>query len=127
MTRRLFNIVWGGLTLSLILFPDQEGVIGIFEALGFAQTHSPKTDVNGFDLNVARMKNEGGFHVDVADIKAVPQDMTLIRMNVENFDETYALLKKHGFVNPAGEDSTAETSHAKAATPVSPSGFHTNS
>ncbi|MBQ9058113.1 MAG: hypothetical protein IJ125_02890 [Atopobiaceae bacterium] len=107
----------------LILTPNQETVVQTFEALGFTQSHSLKTEVGGFDLNVARMKSDGGFHVDVADVQAVPQDMTLIRMNVDNFDEAYAILKEQGFVNLAGEDNTASTASAKAATLASPTGF----
>ena len=107
----------------LILTPAQDSVIQLFEALGFSMRHSLKTDVDGFGLNVARMKNEGGFYVDVADVKAVPQDFTLIRVNVDNFDEAYAILKEHGFVNLAGEDSSASTKSARAATLASPSGF----
>lgn len=107
----------------LILSPDQESVIRLFEALGFATSHSIKTVVGGFDLNVARMKNEGGFHVDVADVKAVPQDVTAIRMNVRDFDEAYAILKAHGFVNAAGEDVSAGTETTRAATMVSPTGL----
>ena len=107
----------------LILSPNQEAVIQLFEALGFTTSHSLKTDVDGFGLNVARMKNEDGFRVDIADVKAVPQDFSLIRMNVDDFDEAYALLKAHGFVNLAGEDSTAGTGTAKAATLASPTGL----
>lgn len=107
----------------LILSPSKDAVTELFEALGFAQTHSLVTDVEGFNLDVTRMKNEGGFHVDVADVKAVPQDFTIIRMNVDNFDEAYAILKEHGFVNLAGEDTSAGTKSARAATLAAPSGF----
>lgn len=107
----------------LILSPDKDSAVKVFEALGFAVRHVLQMDVNGFPLDVTRMKNEGGFYVDIADVKAVPQDMTLIRMNVDNFDEAYATLKEKGFVNLAGDDSSASTGRAKAATMASPSGF----
>ena len=107
----------------LILSPKQDDVVQLFEALGFSTTHELDMEVEGFGLNVNRMKNEGGFHVDVADVKAVPQDLTIIRINVDNFDEAYAILKEHGFVNLAGEDTPANTGFARAATLASPSGF----
>lgn len=106
----------------MIVTPHQEDVIKVFEALGFTKTHSPTTTVEIGDVNLTRMKNESGFHVDVADVKATPQDITMIRLNVDNFDEAYELLKSHGFTNTRG-DGDVTTSTAKAATMVAPSGF----
>ena len=42
------------------------------------------------------MKDVNGFHVDVAQAD-VPRDMTIIRMNVDNFDEAYEYLTAKGF------------------------------
>ena len=43
-------------------------------------------------------------------------------VNVDNFEEAYEILKKHGFTNTRG-DGTIDTKSATAATMVSPSGF----
>ena len=109
----------------LILSPNQEAVIQLFEALGFTTSHSLKTDVDGFGLNVARMKNEDGFRVDIADVKAVPQDFSLIRMNVDDFDSAYQLLLEHGFKNVYGE-KTVDTATSRSAVLISSSGFGIN-
>ena len=38
------------------------------------------------------MKNADGFHVDIAQADGIPRDMTLIRVNVDNFEEAYEFL-----------------------------------
>ena len=45
------------------------------------------------------MKDANGFYVDVCgtDSKLLERDLTLIRMNVDNFDEAAQFLKDHGF------------------------------
>lgn len=43
-------------------------------------------------------------------------------MNVDNFDEAYNILIKHGFKNTRG-DNTIDSKSSKAATMVSPSGY----
>jgi hypothetical protein len=53
---------------------------------------------------------------------AVPQDVTQIRMNVDDFDEAYELLTAHGFKNVQG-DTISESSTSKGTGMVSPSGF----
>ena len=106
----------------MILSPKADDVIKVFEALGFEKTHAPVTDAGHGEIASVRMKNADGYHVDVADVKSVPQDVTVIRMNVDNFAEAYDLLIAHGFKNTRG-DGTVDTKSAKAATMVSPSGF----
>ena len=68
------------------------------------------------------MKNDDGFHVDVADLKQLERDITYIRMNVDNFDEAYGILVANGFKNTRGDD-TLNSKSSKEATMVSPSGF----
>jgi hypothetical protein len=61
--------------------------------------------------------------VDVVAVEQeMPRDLTLIRMNVDDFDETYQILLDHGFKHQHGE-GIAETDSAKTTTMVSPSGF----
>ena len=68
------------------------------------------------------MKHPDGFMVDVSSHPQIPQDMTLIRMNVDDFSEAYDILIRHGFKNTRG-DGTVETGYSRSATMVSPSGF----
>ena len=67
------------------------------------------------------MKNESGFYVDIANVQ-VPQDLTLIRMNVDNFDEAYEFLLSKGFTNPRG-GHTVDTKTNKSCMMKSPSGY----
>ena len=107
----------------IIVSPKAEDLISVFEALGFEKAHAPVTATSIGDVQSIRMKNGSGFHVDIADVKGIPEDRTYIRMNVDNFDEAYDLLLKHGFKNRLGDNKTLDTKSSKAATMVSPSGF----
>jgi len=106
----------------LIISPKADDVMQVFTALGFEKTHAPVTQTENGEVASVRMKDANGFHVDVASLDRVPQDMTYIRMNVDNFEEAYNILIAHGFKNTRG-DGTLDTKSAKAATMVSPSGF----
>ena len=108
----------------LIVSNEAESAIKLFEELGFEKRHSKTNEVNDNDITTVRMKDSNGFHVDVAKVP-VPKDMTVIRMNVDNFDEAKAILVEHGFVNQnAGQ--TVETSSSYSEFMVSPSGFAIN-
>ena len=106
----------------LVVSPKADDVIQVFTALGFEKTHAPVTQTENGDVASVRMKDANGYHVDVASLDRVPQDLTYIRMNVDNFAEAYDILIAHGFKNTRG-DGSLETGSAKAATMVSPSGF----
>ncbi len=106
----------------LILSPKTGDVVKLFEELGFEITHDPVTKVEIGEVQTTRMKNESGFHIDVANIGNIPNDRMLIRMNVDNFEEAYDIFIKHGFKNTRG-DNTLDTKSAIEATMVSPSGF----
>jgi len=106
----------------LILSPKSGDVVKLFEELGFEITHDPVTKVEIGEVQTTRMKNESGFHIDVANIGNIPNDRMLIRMNVDNFEEAYDIFIKHGFKNTRG-DNTLDTKSAIEATMVSPSGF----
>ena len=64
------------------------------------------------------------FHVDVASAP-VPQDITTMRMNIDNFDEAYNMLLDKGFKNSQGEKVT-ETPSSKSTMMIAPSGFPIN-
>lgn len=104
----------------LIVTAKADDVVKVFEDLGFEKSHT-KTGVDQMNVTSIRMKDANGNHVDIGDTP-VPQDMTVIRMNVDDFDEAFELLTSNGFKNPRG-DSITETPTSKSAFLVSPSGF----
>ena len=109
-----------------IITKDPEAVIALFEALGFERAHNK---IGGEDLPFSsirmRMPREDGtsFHVDVVESQSAPQvsDMTMIRMNVDDFDEAKKLLESHGFT--ASSQGNATDSSSKSIGMYSPSGF----
>lgn len=106
----------------LIVTKNAEPVIKLFEELGFQKRHSLDANTGKAPLTSVRMKDANGFYVDVSEVENVPQDLTLIRMNVDDFDEAYEWLTAKGFRNPQG-DHTVETKTNKSAMLISPSGF----
>lgn len=106
----------------MIMTKNGDPLIKLFEELGFAVIHK-KENIDGVETNrSARMKNPDGFYIDVSETQSVPQETTLIRINVDNFDEAYDMLKDKGFVNVNG-DHIIKTDSSKSAIMVSPSGF----
>jgi len=111
-----------------ILTKKPEEVIALFEALGFERRHhkvgETENSEQGLEFSTVRMKDANGFHVDVctANSERIERDMTVIRMNVDDFDEAAELLKAHGFreskVVPQNYTSSSEYAFF-----VSPSGF----
>ena len=106
----------------LIVSKDSQEIIEVFEVLGFERRHLSEDIEQRDDLSSIRMKDANGFHVDITHDDRVPQTITAIRMNVDNFDEAYEFLKSKGFVNTRG-DKITDTGSAKATMMVSPSGF----
>ncbi len=106
----------------LIVTGNAEEVIKHFETLGFEKRHNITVNSGGNDINNTRMKDEAGFYVDVAQVDGVERDMTMIRMNVDDFDEAYNFLLEKGFKNPKG-DHTVDTRTNKSACMIAPSGF----
>lgn len=101
---------------------NADEIIKLFKELGFERRHQVN-NVDDKDISSVRMKDANGFHVDVARVESLPQDMTTMRMNVRDFDEAYEFLKAHGFKNARGEDHAVESAHAKSCLMISPSGF----
>ena len=106
----------------LIITPKADDTIELFEALGFERRHTTESDTELTAYTSVRMKNADGFHVDITEDTRVPQTMTAIRMNVDDFDEAYTLLTAHGFINTLG-DKIADNGSSKATMMMSPSGF----
>ena len=105
----------------LILTKDAKAATELFEALGFEHRHK-KTGINDSDITNYDMKDANGFRVDVTQVEKLPRDMSVIRMNVDNFEEAYDFLLAHGFKNAQGEKVT-DTGSSRATLMVSPTGF----
>ena len=107
----------------LIVTSDAEKTIKIFEELGFERRHSiDVTSPSEKEVTSVRMKDANGFYVDVAKVDGMQKDLTLIRMNVDNFEEAYEYFISKGFKNPSG-DATVDTRTNRSAMMMSPSGF----
>lgn len=104
----------------LIVTTKADDAIKLFEELGFEKRHN-KVSGASEDINTVRMKDSNGFHVDITKVVKLDRDMTIIRMNTDDLDETYALLTSHGFKTVDG--STSLTSSSKSVLMASPSGF----
>ena len=74
------------------------------------------------EFSAHRMKNEGGFHVDVVEVPVIPQTYMAIRINVDNFEEAYAFFMSRGFREAKGF-APGTTASSKYAYLVSPTGF----
>ena len=105
----------------LIITKDPESTIQLFEELGFKRRHT-KEGIGKNSVVDVRMKNADGFYVDVTQGDG---EWTMIRMNVDNFDEALEFLTEHGFRRARHEAAgeTIETESSKIAIMVSPSGF----
>ena len=106
----------------MILTSHADEVIALFEALGFERKHQVD-NIDQQDITSIRMKDSGGFHVNIARVDSLEQDLTTIRLNVRDYDEAYEFLKARGFKNARGEDRTVESPWARSSMMVSPSGF----
>ena len=105
----------------LIVTKESASVIELMEALGFERRHQ-KNNINDDDITSVAMKDENGFRVNVAQTDNMPQDLTAIAMNVDNFEEAYEFLTAHGFKNAQG-DRITDTGSSKATLMISPSGY----
>ena len=107
----------------MIVTKDPEATIALFEALGF-ERHHYKVNEEGLAFSSVRMKHENGFYVDVvaSDKQQTDRDLTLIRMNVDDFEEAAELLLRNGF-HESKIVSQSTTATSRYAYFVSPSGF----
>ncbi len=104
-----------------IITKEAESTMKVFEELGFEQTHN-KAENTDVEFSAHRMKNEGGFHVDVVEVPVIPQTYTCIRINVDNYEEAYDFFMSRGFREARGF-APSTTKSSKYAYLVSPSGF----
>ena len=104
-----------------ILTSHYEDLFRLFEDLGFEKRHNDK-NAEGIVSGSVRMQY-ADFRLDITATDRYPQDKTLIRMNVDDFDEGYQFLLDHGFHNALGDGVIIEAKHFKGAHMASPSGF----
>ena len=102
----------------LIITKDADAAIRLFESLGFEKRHSHKTPIGVVNTS---LKDANGFCVDISGVPDIPQDKTIIRINVDDFDEAYEFLTSKGFIHKSGR--VVEDESSKSAMLVSPSGF----
>ncbi len=108
----------------LICTRHADEIVKIFEELGFETTHV-KEKLNDEDITEFRMKDANGFHVDVSsagDKLPMPNDITVIRINVDDFDEAMKYFTDKGFFNPLG-NRIIDGGSSKDAILFAPSGF----
>lgn len=105
----------------LIVTRDPEAAMKAFEALGFERRHTKKDIEGGANTNY-NMKDANGNRVNIASSETIPQDLSGISINVDNFQEAYDFLIARGFVNPRG-DKVTDTSSSRATMLFAPSGF----
>ena len=119
----------------LIVSNEAENIIKLFEEMGFETRHR-KDGINDKDITSVNMRYTGedgkefGVDVtaaprdkDISDISAAAgRDITSIRMNVRDFDETFKMLEERGFKNLQG-DKVTDTGSSKSTMMASPSGF----
>ena len=108
----------------LICTRHADEIVKILEELGFETTHV-KEKLNDEDITEFRMKDANGFHVDVSsagDKLPMPNDITVIRINVDDFDEAMKYFTDKGFFNPMG-NRIIDGGSSKDAILFAPSGF----
>ena len=105
----------------LIITRDPDTTIDLFEKLGFKQHHI-KQNISEIKTTDVRMKDENGFYVDIAQGDG---EYTMIRVNVDDFDEAIEFFMSHGFRKPNHERAhkTVDTGSSRYTMVVSPSGY----
>ena len=105
---------------------DAEANIQLFEELGFERRHNKINEMEvAFDE--VRMKDENGFHVDIVSGKRnmLERDLTIIRINVDDFDEAAERLLSRGY-RESKIIGKLHTETSKYAFYVAPSGLVIN-
>lgn len=105
----------------LIITRDPDTAIELFEKLGFKQRHI-KQNISEIKTTDVRMKDENGFYVDIAQGDG---EYTMIRINVDDFDEAIEFFMSRGFRKPHHERAhkTVDTGSSRYTMVVSPSGY----
>ena len=99
-----------------IVSSKSDDIIKLFEELGFERHHHNEE----LDMHWERLKDANGFYIDVVQNDVVPNDKTVIRMNVDNFDEAHDFLVSRGFKDGP---KVFDAKSSKCMGMNSPSGF----
>ena len=105
----------------LIVSQDAENIKQLFEELGFECRHT-KADIEGGKNTTFNLKDAEGHVINVTSSETIPQDLTSVSINVDNFEEAYEFFTSRGYVVPRG-DKVTETKSALSTLLFSPSGF----
>jgi hypothetical protein len=105
----------------LIITKESESVIALFEALGFERRHRNDNIPDREGIVGVRMKDKNDNHVDVVQVDNLDRDQMTIRINVDDFDEAFELLKSHGLT--PNSDKPVEMKSSKSIGMTAPSGF----
>ena len=105
----------------MIVSKDAENIISLFEALGFEKRHTPTVDAGHGDVTTAHMKDANGNCIDIVSSDFFPQDLTEIRINVDDLEEACSIFTSHGFQNTRG-DGAVDLKTSKTVVMRSPSG-----
>ena len=110
----------------MVLTNEPDATIKLFEELGFERRHTKLNEVE-MAFDEVRMKDSNGFHVDVVSGKLglLERDLTIIRINVDDFDEAVERLKANGF-RESKIISEYHTETSRYAFYVSPAGVIIN-
>ena len=80
----------------LIVTYSGDDIINLYEDLGFKIRHTSVVQDGGKVINYT-MEDDAGHRVDVAQVEHPMPDLTIIRMNVSDFDEAFDYLIGRGF------------------------------
>lgn len=105
----------------MVVSKDADKLIALFEELGFEIRHQPVADAGHGDVTTTRMKDTNGNYIDIVNSDFLPQDLTEIRINVDDLEEACSIFTAHGFQNTRG-DATVDLKTSKTAVMRSPSG-----
>ena len=108
----------------IIVTQHADELVELFEALGFERNHT-KEGIEGGNNTNFQLINPEGFRVNIASSNHIPQDLTAININVDDFDEAYEFLIGRGFTNPRG-DAVTDTGSSRATMLFGPNGAAIN-
>ena len=106
----------------VIVTKEADALVKLFEELGFERKHR-KEGIESGEYSAFIMKDENGNRVTIASAEKIPQDLTVISISVDNYQEAYDFFISHGFVNPRGDNVTTDTGSSVATMLFAPSGF----
>ena len=106
----------------MIITPDAEGTIKAYESLGFNVAHiKENAGMAGDGTDSSILKNERGDRIIIASASVLPQAVTMVHINVDNYREAVEHFEKLGYKIMKQADSTENTTSVACAM-VAPDG-----